>query len=118
MKHNTLTTLLTIRQREVKEAQTALAVMIRQAEDAAERVRTAEARLLNERELALCANSDDTLVEAYAHWLPLGQRALEEARRAERASMTDLAQARSALALARAAQESVGRVLQTYAQEE
>ncbi|GBQ61415.1 hypothetical protein AA103196_0014 [Ameyamaea chiangmaiensis NBRC 103196] len=118
MKRSALTALMSIRDREYQEAMRVLANSVDTLDQASQAVRNAEERLLHEREIALATSSGDVSVENYARWLPVGQAAIDAARRDELQARTCLTIARAALITARTARESVRTAMSRQAEKD
>lgn len=103
MARDTLHTLLRVRRLAVDEARRALAESIRQEQAAERALADATAAIAKETAAATALSAGDAEVEAFAAWLPQGRAA--ERRAEERVATAGLAsaEARTAVALARAA---------------
>jgi flagellar export protein FliJ len=106
-----------LRRRAVDAAHQELVARIRRADLAAAALRDASAALVREREVATSLLAGDEAVEAFANWLPRGQRAVETARAAQADAQAAVAHARARLAGARAAAEAIMDLLARQAGE-
>ncbi len=118
MKRDPLRTMLRIRQATLDEAQKAVAGAYQREREAGARARAAAAALDREMKAATSLVAGDDAVELFARWLPIGRRALAQAREAERAATTELDRARVVLGLARAAAAAVESLIEQRAAEQ
>ena len=107
MRVESLRSLLTVRQAATSGAKTALAQTIAVETAANAAVVEADRRITAEADIALSLGADDGAVEAYARWLPQGRRNTREARAVLARASQDVALARTALMIARAAEYAV-----------
>jgi len=114
----TLDTMMRMRRMVVEEARRDLLACIQAETAAADRERAAMNALHDERDLASAPDTDDAAVEAFARWLPVGNKALETAREALGRAVGASTQARARLNAARAAEEAVQRRIETLAEAE
>jgi hypothetical protein len=106
-----LETLARLRQMVCEDARRALAASL-EAESAANKaLRSAEAAIFREQEVAGSLDAGDGAVEAFAAWLPVGRQAVREAREADAAATAATVQARAVLSAARASAEAADRLL-------
>ncbi len=107
-----LSIVLRIRRVTVDEARRQVAAAL-MAQDIAEAVaEAADAAIGAEGEIAADLMADDSAVEAYAAWLPRGRARAEAARLACERAGSEVATARAALTVARAAAESADKLLE------
>ncbi len=111
MNRDPLETLARLRQMVCEDARRALAASL-EAESAANKaLRSAEAAIFREQEVAGSLDAGDGAVEAFAAWLPVGRQAVREAREADAAATAATVQARAVLSAARASAEAADRLL-------
>ena len=107
-----LATVLRIRRVTVDEARRHLAAALDAEEVAHANADAAEAAIGAEGEIAADLMADDSAVEAYAAWLPVGRARADAARAACERARSDVATARAAVTVARAAAESADKLLE------
>jgi flagellar export protein FliJ len=101
MRRSNLRTLLRLRKMAVDAAQSRFATVLDQTLAAGEHVRDAEGVIVDEMAAASRIDASDTVVEAFAAWLPRGRAAVAQARaRLDRAE-AELVTARARLDTAR-----------------
>ena len=108
MRINSLRALMKIRKANTEMARIALSEAIDAETAANARVAAADRRIMDEAEAAASLGADDGAVEIYARWLPQGRRSLSQARAVLERASQDVAVARTALVMARAAEHAVG----------
>ena len=106
-----LRTLVRMRQAVVGEAKRLLASCLDAETQARNAAAAAERRIGMEADAASRIEVGDAAVEAFAAWLPVGRTQVEQARRAEAASLSATERARAALVLARTAAEAAEKLL-------
>jgi hypothetical protein len=117
MTRDALETLARLRHSVCEDARRALAACL-EAEDAASKaLHGAEEAIFREQNAAGALDASDGAVEAFAAWLPLGRRAVAEAREAHARAGAATVQARAVLAAARASAEAADRLLASRAAE-
>jgi len=114
---DTLATLLRVRRGHLDEAQRIVAEALERQQSRQRAREEEESRYAAEVTAALDLASGDEVVDAFARWLPLGKKALEAARSAEREAACDVDRARVALGLTRAAHRAVELLVETRQQE-
>ena len=114
MRPDALQTLLKLRRRTVVEARTALADAIQQQDETERRVVGVESAIRAEADHAADPNAGDGVVEMFASWLPGARRRATEAQASLDHAVAAAADARTVLALARAALEAA-ETLETQA---
>lgn len=107
MSRSPLETLLKLRKQEMERAEQVFETALANEEQAREAVGAAEDRILQEQQVASSPDCDDTLVEAFGNWLPVGREAVRQARRQEQQLVIDTAVAQAALVAARTAYKTV-----------
>jgi len=117
MNRDPLETLARLRHSVCEDARRALAACL-EAEDAAGKaLHSASEAIFREQDAAGALDAGDGAVEAFAAWLPLGRRAVAEAREADSRAGAATVQARAVLAAARASAEAADRLLASRAAE-
>lgn len=117
MTRDALETLARLRHSVCEDARRALAACL-EAEDAAGKaLHGAEDAIFREQDAAGALDASDGAVEAFAAWLPVGRRAVVEAREADARAGAATVQARAVLAVARASAEAADRLLASRAAE-
>ena len=104
--------LLRIRRSSLDDAQRAVAEALQTQQQLQAQSEAEEARYAMETAAALDIASGDETVDAFARWLPVGRRAVETARQAEREASGNVDNARIVLGLARAACRSVEKLIE------
>ncbi len=117
MSGNTLATLLRIRRSSLDDAQRGVADALRRQQQMQAQSELEELRLARESVAALDLTSGDETVDAFARWLPVGRKAVEEARAAEAEASDDVDRARIVLGLTRAAYRAVELLVEKRAEE-
>ena len=117
MSGDTLATLLRIRQASLDDAQRAVAAALREQHLMQARSEEEARRFAEESLAALDLAAGDDAVDAFARWLPIGRKAVENARQAEQEAAGELDRARIVLGLTRAAHRSVELLIEKRAQE-
>ena len=112
MKRDPLRTMLRIRQATLDEAQKAVSEAYVREQEAEGRADAAADALDREMKAATSLVGGDEAVETFARWLPIGRRALAQAREAQKAATADLDRARAVLGLARAAISAVESLIE------
>jgi flagellar biosynthesis chaperone FliJ len=102
-----LATVLRLRQHAVEEARRAVAVSLATAGAAADAARAAEQAIEREAELASDPEGDDSLVEAFAAWLPSARHHAAQARAMHERHEAEAARCRASLAACRTALETI-----------
>lgn len=110
MARDALDAVLRLRRLVVDDARRTLAQSIQHEEVARHRAEAAETLIYREGELAADLALGDGAVEAYAAWLPVGRALLKAARVAHEQCNSDVAIARAALTIARAASEAASEL--------
>jgi flagellar biosynthesis chaperone FliJ len=117
MTREPLETVARLRHSVCEDARRALAACL-EAEDAAHKaLRNAGEAIFREQDAASALDAGDGAVEAFAAWLPLGRRAVAQAREAHLRAGAATVQARAVLAAARASAEAADRLLASRAAE-
>jgi hypothetical protein len=111
MARDPLESVLRIRRMTVDDARRALTQSLQDEEAARRRAEAAETLIYREGEIAADLSVGDGAVEAYAAWLPTGRALAQAARTAHEQSCSDVAIARAALTIARAASEAAANLL-------
>ncbi len=106
-----LATVLRIRRVTVDEARRLLSAALSAEEQADRTAAAADAAIGVEGEIAADLMAGDSAVEAYAAWLPVGRAQAAHAWAASDHARSDVARARAALTVARAAAESADTML-------
>ncbi len=109
---DTLRTLVKVRRMEVDAARRGLAECLAVEDEARAAALEAERAITREAQVAGSLAADDATVEAFAVWLPVGQRQLDRMRRAESLAAAATDRARAATTLARAAAEAAQAMLE------
>ena len=107
MPHDPLETVLRLRRRAVDECLVALAAGIAAATAAASIARAAERSITDETELASTTYGDDSLVDAFAAWLPAANQRVAQARAGQDRAEAEVIRCRAELAVCRTALESI-----------
>jgi flagellar export protein FliJ len=113
MKRRALQTVLRLRHLAVDEAKRELSAMLAAETDADAAEHNAQTAIRREIDAATALDAGDGAVEAFAAWLPLGQAALEAAKRRRDEAEMAVTQARAALRVARADEAAVERLMAT-----
>lgn len=117
MSEDTLETLLRIRRGSLDDAQRALAEALQHQQVMQARSEAEAARYARETVAALDLAAGDEAVDAFARWLPLGRKAIEQARLAEQEASGEMERTRVVLGLARAAHRSVELLIEKRAEQ-
>ncbi len=117
MSGDTLATLLRIRRTGLDDAQRALADALCHQQRMQSLCEAEASRYASETVAALDLGAGDEAVDAFARWLPIGRKAVEQARLAEQEASGDMDRARIALGLARAAYRSVELLIEKRAEQ-
>ena len=117
MSGDTLATLLRIRRTSLDDAQRALAEALRHQQETQARSEAEASRYARETVAALDLTAGDEAVDAFARWLPVGRKAVEQARLAEQEASGDMDRTRIVLGLARAAYRSVELLIEKRAEQ-
>ncbi|MBV9813349.1 MAG: flagellar FliJ family protein [Acetobacteraceae bacterium] len=104
--------LLRVRREVLDAAEASLGTCLRAEADAAALVRRAEDAIRREAAAASDVDAPDAAVEAFARWLPQGQRARDTADAALRDAEVATARARAQVKLARIATETIETLLE------
>lgn len=107
-----LATVLRIRRVTVDDARRALGEALRAADKMLEQAEAADKAIAAEGEIAADLEAGDNAVEAFAAWLPIGRARAHAAREACERAQSEVAKARAALTVARAAAEAADALLQ------
>lgn len=107
MSHDPLETLLRLRRRAVDECLVGLAAGIAAAGGAATVARAAERSIAAEAELAAAQDGEDSLVEAFAAWLPGANQRIAHARAAQDRAEAEVSRCRAELTACRTALETI-----------
>ena len=107
MPHDPLDAVLRLRQTAVDEARRCLAVSLAAATTAADAARTAEQAIEQEAELASDPDGEDSLVEAFAAWLPAGRHHAAQAHALHERYEAEVSRYRAGLAACRTALETI-----------
>ena len=116
MSGDTLATLLRIRRGSLDDAQRALAEALRHQQVMQAASEAEASRYAAETVAALDLAAGDEAVDAFARWLPIGRRAVEQARLAEQEAAGEMDRTRIVLGLARAAYRSVELLIEKRAE--
>lgn len=114
---DTLRTLVKVRRMDVDAARRGLAECLAVEAEARAAALEAERAISQEAQVAGALSADDATVEAFAAWLPVGQRQLERMRRAESLAGAASDRARAVTTLARAAAEAAQALLERREEE-
>ena len=117
MSGDTLATLLRIRRSSLDDAQRSLAEALRHQQDMQTLSEAEASRYARETVAALSLTAGDEAVDAFARWLPVGRKAVEQARLAEQEASGDMDRTRVVLGLARAAYRSVELLIEKRAEQ-
>lgn len=117
MSGDTLGTLLRIRRTSLDDAQRALAEALAHQQRMQAASEAEASRYAKETVAALDLACGDEAVDAFARWLPVGRRAVEQARLAEQEASGDVDRTRIVLGLARAAYRSVELLIEKRAEQ-
>ena len=101
---------------DVDAAREALAVCQNRVHAASAAQQRAEAVIVAEMTAASSLSGDDLNVEAFAAWLPVGRRAVEDAQAVLERAQQEMAQAFARLNLARVAAEAVEKLIEKQAE--
>jgi flagellar biosynthesis chaperone FliJ len=115
MSRTSLETLVRLRRLAGEDARRAFAACLRAEDETAAALRSAESAILHEQAAAADLAADDTVVEAFAAWLPQGRQAVARASAAHDRAGAATAQARAAVAAARVSTEVAERLMQAQA---
>lgn len=107
MPHDPMKTLLRVRLRAVEEGRRTLAASLDAAAAASEAVRGAELAIFRETQRASEPSGSDSLVEAYAAWLPGARRRVAQALALQDRHEAEVARCRADLTACRSALESI-----------
>lgn len=107
MAHDPLQALLKVRSRAVDEGRRALAEKLSVAADATKAAQSAEADIARELERASTSDGADSLVEAFAAWLPGAQQRLIQAQFRLDRQEAEVARCRADLTVCRTALEAI-----------
>ena len=107
-----LAIVLRIRRVTVDDAKRHLGHALRAADRALRDAEAAEAAITQEGEAAADLGAGDGAVEAYAAWLPVGRGNARAARESYERAQSEVAKARAALTVARAATEAAETLLE------
>lgn len=107
MPHDPLETLLRVRRRAVDEGRRSLSVSLAAANVAAEAVRASELDIILETERASDPAGEDSLVEAFAAWLPGARVRVTQALGQQDRQEAEVARCRADLTACRTALESI-----------
>ena len=107
MSHDPLDTVLRLRRRAVDDCVVSLAAAIASATGAASVTRAAERSVVAETELASASDGDDSLVEAFAAWLPGAHQRITQARADQDRAEAEVSRCRAGLTACRTALESI-----------
>ena len=107
-----LATVLRIRRVTVDEARRGLGEALRAADKALEQAEVADKAISEEGEIAADLAAGDNAVEAFAAWLPVGRARAQAAHERCVHAQSEVAKARAALTVARAAAEAADALLQ------
>ncbi len=111
MPHDPLATLARVRRVAHEEALAALAQALQAEADADGRAKQAERVIATETAAATALEGDDSVVEAFAAWLPGARLRAGQARCACERAQADVARARAVLAMTRAGVDAVATLL-------
>lgn len=103
MEQASLEALYTMRKHELAMVERSFQQVIQREQDAEHALVMAQQRIVTERSVAMDAQSDDRAVEAFGAWLPLGQKAVQDADAYRQRMSIDRDCVRAALLEARAA---------------
>ncbi|GBR49248.1 hypothetical protein AA106556_1983 [Neokomagataea tanensis NBRC 106556] len=103
MEQASLNALYGLRKHELAMVEQAFQQVIQHEQEAESALVSAQQRIVTERSVALNAQSDDRAVEAFGAWLPLGQKAVQDADAYRQKVAVDRDCVRAALLEARAA---------------
>lgn len=107
MPHDPLSTVLRLRRHAVEEARRGLATNLASAAAAAEAARIAEQSIEHEAVRASDPDGDDSLVEAFAAWLPGARVQATQARALHERREAEVSRCRAELAACRIALETI-----------
>jgi hypothetical protein len=117
MSRDALETLARLRHSVCEDARRGLTACLEAEEVASVVLHRAEEAIFREQDAAGALGAGDGAVEAFAAWLPLGRRAVAQAREAHARAGAATVQARAVLAAARASAEAADRLLASRAAE-
>lgn len=117
MSRDPLETLARLRHSVCEDARRVLAACLEAEDTAREALHGAGEAIFREQEAAGALDAGDGAVEAFAAWLPVGRRAVAQAREAHERAVAATVQARAVLAAARASAEAADRLLASRAAE-
>ncbi|WP_249110221.1 flagellar FliJ family protein [Neokomagataea anthophila] len=103
MEQASLEALYGLRKHELATVEQAFQQVIQREQEAEQALVSAQQRIVTERSVAMDAHSDDRAVEAFGAWLPLGQKAVQDADAHRQKISVDRDCVRAALLEARAA---------------
>jgi flagellar FliJ protein len=117
MSRDPLEVLARLRRSVCEDARRALTACLEAEEAASVALHSAGEAIFREQDAAAALDAGDGAVEAFAAWLPVGRRAVAQAREAHAHAGAATVQARAVLAAARASAEAADRLLATRAAE-
>ena len=115
MPRDPLDALLKLRQRGQDDARRALSNAIQHETDATAKAVAADRAIAHEQQAAMDLQAGDSVVEAFAAWLPIARARAAEAWRAAEHAGAEVARARALLAAAQAAAKIVETLMQQRA---
>lgn len=118
MPRDPLDPLLRIRRMAQDEAVAALSRSLQAETDAENLAKQADRQIAAETAAASAVDGDDSVVEAFAAWLPGARHRAAQANVARERAAADVARARAALTMARAAREAVAALIAQRASEQ
>ena len=113
MANDSLQALLTVRRRAVDEGRRALADSLEAAATAAKAARAAELAITREMQRASATDGGDSLVEAFAAWLPAARQRAAHAQARQDRQDADVARCRADLAVCRSALEAIEQLIES-----
>ena len=115
MPRDPLDALLKLRQRGQDDARRALSRAVQHETDAATAAKAADCAITDEQQAAMDLQAGDSVVEAFAAWLPTARARAAEAWNAAERAQAEVARARALLAAAQAAAKTVETLMQQRA---